>query len=311
MKRKGNRAATRDGRIAETATRQRGVVSLDQLAEAGVSAGAASRWTAKGRIHRLHRGVYAVGHEAIGENGRLLAAVLACGPGAMLSHLSAAAFWGMREPMPQVIDVLVPCETGRKIDGIRARRCRYPDPAEITEREGIPCTTPARTLVDAASVSGRQRLRRMIEQAAVLRLLDLDALDLSIERAKGRRGIRTLQGLLDPWRRNGGSLPRLRSLLEAELLPALIEAGLPCPRCNARIWVLGEPMEVDLLWEERRVAVEADGEETHGTPVAFQNDRRRDQLLVAAGYRTVRVTWRQLHGELPGTVDRLARILRS
>jgi Transcriptional regulator, AbiEi antitoxin/Protein of unknown function (DUF559) len=311
MKRKGNRATTPDARIAETATRQRGVVSLDQLADAGISARAASRRSARGRVHRLHRGTYAVGHEGIGEGGRLLAAVLACGPGAMLSHLSAAALWGLREPMPRVIDVLVPCETGRKIDGIRARRCRYPDPSEITEHEGISCTTPARTLVDAAGVSGRWPLRRMIEQAAFRRLLDIEAIDLALERARGRRGVPMLRGLLVPWRAGDGSLPRLRSLLEAVLLPALLEGGLPHPRCNARLRVLGEPMEIDMLWPERRVVVEADGRAAHDTEAAFHGDRRRDQLFAAAGYRALRVTWPQLRDELPATVDRIARTLRQ
>jgi Transcriptional regulator, AbiEi antitoxin len=311
MQRTGNRATTPDARIAKVAARQHGVISLDQLADAGISEGAASRRTASGRVHRLHRGVYAVGHEAIGEKGRLLAAVLACGPGAMLSHLSAAALWRLREPMPQVIDVLVPCESGRKIDGIRARRCRYPDSTEITEHEGVPCTTPSRTLMDAAGVSGRRSLRRMVEQAAFRRLLDVEAIDLALERAKGRRGVPMLRGLLVPWRTSDGSLPHLRSLLEAVLLPALLEAGLPRPQCNVRMRVLGEPMEIDLLWEEQRVAIEGDGEQAHGTLVAFQRDRRRDQLLAAAGYRTARVTWRQLGDELPATVDRIARILRQ
>lgn len=311
MQRTGNRATTPDARIAEVAARQRGVVSLDQLTDAGISAVAASRRAATGRVHRLHRGVYAVGHEAIGEEGRLLAAVLACGPGAMLSHLSAAALWSLREPMPQVIDVLVPCESGRKMDGIRARRCRYPDSTEITEHEGIPCTTPARTLVDAAGVSGRRSLRRMVEQAAFRRLLDVEAIDRALERAKGRRGVRMLRGLLVPWRTSDGSLPHLRSLLEAVLLPALLEAGLPRPQCNVRMRVLGEPMEIDLLWAERRVVVEADGRAAHDTEAAFHSDRRRDQLLVAAGYRVVRVTWPQLRDELAPTVDRIARALRQ
>jgi REase_MTES_1575 len=229
----------------------------------------------------------------------------------MISHLSAAALWRLREPMPAVIDVLVPCETGRRIDGIRARRCRYPHPGEITEHEGIPCTTPARTLVDLAGLLGRESLRRAVAQAAVQRLLDLEALDLALSSAKGRRGIRTLRDLLLPWGDAGTRVPRLRSLLEARLFPALIEAGLPRPRCNVRMRVLGEPLEIDLLWEEQRVAIEADGEETHGTPAAFQSDRRRDQILAAAGYRTARITWRQLEDELHATVDRIAQILRA
>ncbi|HET9162651.1 MAG TPA: type IV toxin-antitoxin system AbiEi family antitoxin domain-containing protein [Solirubrobacterales bacterium] len=310
MQRKRN-PATKDARVAAVATRQKGVIDLEQLRDAGVSPRAASRRAARGSAHRLYRGVYAVGHEAIGEEGRLLAAVMACGPGAMLSHLSAAALWRLRKPMPEVVDVLVPCETGRKIDGLRARRCRYPHLDEITELSGIPCTTPARTLVDCAGVVGRRPLRRMIEQAAVLRLLEVNAVDLALARAKRRRGIRTLMALLAPWRTEDGSLPLLRSLLESRLLPALIEVGLPRPRCNTRMVVGGEPVEIDMLWEDRCVVVEADGEETHGTSAAFHADRRRDQLLVAAGYRIVHVTWRHLEDELSATVGRVAQVLRG
>lgn len=310
MGRKRNHAG-RDRKVAAVATGQRGVISVDQLVMTGVSKRAASRRAAVGRLHRVHRSVYAVGHEAIDTEGRLLAAVLACGPGSMISHLSVAALWRLREPMPAVIDVLVPCETGRKIDGIRARRCRYPDPTEVTEHEGIPCTTPARTLVDLAGLLGRHSLRSAVEQAAVHGLLDMDAMDRALERAKRRPGIRMLRALLIPWRASGDEPPRLRSPLEAKLLPALVEAGLPLPRCNVRMRVLGEPMEIDLLWEERRVAIEADGEETHGTPAAFQRDRRRDQKLAAIGYRTARITWRQLEDELDATVDRIGRILRQ
>jgi very-short-patch-repair endonuclease len=298
-----------DGEIAAVATAQEGIISIHQLVSAGVSERAASRRADRHRIHRIHRGVYAVGHEAISSNGRLLAATLACGPGSAISHLSAAALWGLRDAAPVVIDVIVPCETGRKIDGIRSRRCRYPTPAEVTTYEGVPCTTPARTLVDVAGFLGRTSLRRAVEQAAVLKLLDWDALNIALAQAKGRPGIRALQAILAPWREQSGDPPRLRSILEARLLPALIEAGLPRPRCNVKLRIDDERLEVDLLWEKQRLVVEADGEETHGSQVAFQRDRRRDQILAAAGYRTMRVTWRHLNDELEATVARIGRTL--
>jgi REase_MTES_1575/AbiEi antitoxin C-terminal domain len=308
MKRKRNRAKG-DGEISTIATGQSGVISVDQLRVSGLSAQAASQRASRARLHRVHRGVYSVGHEAIGSGGRLLAAVLACGPGSAISHLSAAALWGVRVPAPVVIDVIVPCETGRKIDGIRARRCRYPTVDEVTRHEGIPCTTPSRTLIDLAGTLGRHSLRRAVEQAVVLRLLDIAALDIAMTQAKGRRGIPALRSIVAPWRVWGEDLPRLRSILEARLLPALAELGIPRPRCNAKLRLAGELVEVDLLWEGKRLAIETDGEETHGTRAAFQHDRWRDQVLTAAGYRVARVTWRQAVDEPEAVATRIGRML--
>jgi hypothetical protein len=307
MKRKRNRAKGDQG-IAAIATGQDGVISVNQLRASGLSAQAASQRASRSRLHRVHRGVYSVGHEAIGSRGHLLAAVLACGSGSAISHLSAAALWSLRVPAPVVIDVIVPCETGRKIDGIRARRCRYPTADEVTRHEGIPCTTPSRTLVDLAGTLGRSSLRRAVEQAVVLRLLDIAALDLAMAQAKGRRGIPALRSIVAPWCA-WKDLPRLRSLLEAHLLPVLAELGIPRPRCNVKVRVAGEVVEVDLLWESERLAIETDGEETHGTPAAFQHDRWRDQVLTAAGYRVARVSWRQVVDEPKAVATRIGRML--
>lgn len=116
---------------------------------------------------------------------------------------------------------------------------------------------------------------------------------------------------LVPWRSEDERLPRLRSLLEARLLPGLVEADLPCPRCNEKLRIDGELLEVDLFWERQRLIIETDGEETHGTQIAFQRDRRRDQLLVSAGYRTTRVTWRQMEDEPSAVVARIGRMLKA
>jgi hypothetical protein len=210
-----------------------------------------------------------------------------------------------------VIDVIVPCETGRKIDGIRARRCRYPTPEEVTAHAGIACTTPSRTLVDLAGILGRKSLRRAVEQAAVLRLLDIAALDVALAQAKGRRGIPALRGIVALWRSEDKEPPRLRSLLEARILPALVEAGVPRPRFNVKLNIDGEPVEIDVLWEKQWLAIEMDGEETHGTRAAFQRDRRRDQVLTAAGYRVARVTWRQMEDEPALVAGRIQRMLSS
>lgn len=250
-----------------------------------------------GRLHRVHRGVYAVGHDAIGSYGRHLAAVLACGPGSVISHLSAAALLGLRDPEPVVIDVIVTCQAGRKIDGIRARRCRAPAPDEVTVHKGIPCTTPARTFVDLAGTLGRQSLCRVVEQAAVLRILDIAAVDMAIGRAKGRRGLPTLRAILDTWRTENSSLPLIRSPLEAMLLPLIVAAGLPRPLCNHTLQAGGRKLEVDLYWPEQKLVVEADGYASHGTKAAFERDPRRVQDLMRSGYQVVRFTWEQVEQE--------------
>ena len=240
----------------------------------------------------------------------MLAAVLASGEGAVLSHGSAAELLGLWDKRAGCIDVIVPRRAGRKIDGIRWHNVLRPSSAEIAVRDGIPCTTVSRTLVDMAGRTGPVALRRLVEQAAVMRQLDVAEVDRILARGR-RRGARWLRGALQPWRAADEWKPRLRSPLEARLLQALLSAGLPPPQCNVRMRVDGEPVEIDLLWEEQRLAVETDGEETHGTPVAFERDRRRDQLLGAAGYRVARVTWRQAEDETAAVVARIKRMIEQ
>ena len=227
----------------------------------------------------------------------------------MVSHGTAAAFWGLQDRWPASIDVTVICETGRKIEGIRCRRCRYPTDDEILVREGVVCTTPARTLIDNAGLLGNGSLRRMVERAAVLKLLDIDALDRSLLEARRRRGVRSLGTILDEWRTEDSSVPDLRSDFEALVLPQLAAKGLPRPVCNRTLRIDGHRITPDFLWERLRVVVETDGAGSHGTPVAFQRDRQRDQILVAAGYRVARATWRQMHHELDDVIGRIRRML--
>jgi hypothetical protein len=285
------------------------LASLDQLRGVGLTQRAAEYRGKQGSLHRVHRGVYAVGHLSIGRRGALRAAALACGEGAVISHGTAAAFWGLRDHWPALIDVTGGRQAGRKVAGIRCRRCRYPQPQEIIIRGEIAFTSPARTLVDSAGMLSTASLRRMVERAAVRKLLDLAALDGAIRGAKRRRGISALQTILTDWRTDDGSVPDLRSEFEALVLPRLMARGLPRPACNKTLEIDGERLMVDFLWESPRVVVETDGEATHGTPVAFQRDRHRDQVLVAAGYRVVRATWDQMRDELDAVVHRIARTL--
>jgi hypothetical protein len=253
--------------------------------------------------------VYAVGHLSISRLGALRAAALACGDGAVISHGTAAAFYDLQDRWPALIDITGGRQAGRKLDGIRCRRCRYPVPEEIVVHDGIPFSSPARVLVDSAGMLGIPSLRRMVERAAVRRLLDIDAVDRAMEQARRRRGIGALRMIIEDWRTDDGLLPDVRSEFEALVLPRLIAMGLPRPICNKALVIGGERLIPDFLWERQRVVVETDGEETHGTPVAFQRDRRRDQILVAAGYRVARATWDQMHDELDAVVQRIARTL--
>jgi very-short-patch-repair endonuclease len=153
-------------------------------------------------------------------------------------------------------------------------------------------------------------MRGLIEQAAILRMLDVDEVDRILAQGR-RRGAPRLRAILAPWRSTRERRPVLRSRLEARLLSRFIEEGLPVPRCNARMRIDGHRLEVDLLWEEQRLAIETDGEQAHGTPMAFERDRRRDQILVAAGYRTARITWSQVRDEPSSVVNRIARMLKA
>lgn len=240
----------------------------------------------------------------------MLAAVLACDEGTVLSHGSAAELLGLQDKRLPVMHVIPPDWSGRKIDGIRWHRVRLPDADEFEVRDGIPCTTVSRTLVDMAGWTGWSSMRRLVEQAAILRQLDVEEIDRILSLGR-RRGAPRLRRILLPWRQTQEPQPVLRSRLEARLLPLLVEEGLPPPRTNVMLKLDGRQLEVDLFWEKQRLAIETDGEETHGTPVAFQRDRWRDQLLVAAGYRTAHITWAQVRDEPDAVVNRIARMLKN
>jgi very-short-patch-repair endonuclease len=240
----------------------------------------------------------------------MLAASLACGEGTVISHDSAAELIGLWDRRPAIVHVIPPNWSGRKIPGIRWHRVSLPTANEIEMRDGIQCTTPSRTLVDMAGGSGWNSMRSLVEQAAILRRLDVEEIDRIL--ARGRRlGAPRLRTILVPWRRALERNPVLRSRLEARLFPRLIEEGLPVPRSNVKLKIEGQRIEADLLWEEQGLIVETDGEQTHGTPVAFQRDRKRDQLLLASGYRTARVTWDQVRDEPIAVINRIARMLKA
>lgn len=284
-----------DVAIAALAARQHGIVARTQLVAIGLGRGAIDRRLACGRLHPLHRGVYAVGHRAISRHGRWMAAVLAAGPGAVLSHHSAGALWGVRATTRTRIDVTTP-RTLRARSGIRPH-CAVLPPDEITTTDGIPTTTPARTILDLAGVLDRRQLERALNETEVLRLTSPTPLNTLIDRHPATRGTTNLRIL------SLNARSATRSELEARFLAFLDSHDLPHPETN----VLIEGIEVDAAWRAQRVIVELDGYAFHGTRAAFESDRARDRRLTAKRWRVIRITWRDLH-ERP---DELAAEIRA
>jgi REase_MTES_1575 len=276
------------------------VVSRAQLSMLAVGSGAIKHRVREGRLYSVHRGVYAiVGPRLLGPYGRWMAAVLACGPGAVLSHLAAAALWGIRRGTR--IEVTQPRGRKRR-PGIRVHWANLPAD-EITTHHGIPVTTVARTLFDLSAVVQRAELRSAFRQVDQLRLTDPVGVGPLIERYPRKPGIPILKAVFEEAQRGLGIL---KSELEERFQEFLVKAGLPRPLTN----VLIEGIEVDFAWPAQRVIVELDGRSTHDTQHAFEEDRARDRRLEAAGWRVIRVTWRQLHdtpAELEADLRRLLR----
>ena len=296
--------------VASLATRQHGIVSRGQLRSLGFSNGQIKARVRSGVLITVFPTVFAVGHTSIGPHGRMAAAVLACGEGTVVSHGTAASLLDLWEREPTLVHVISPGEAGRRIEGIRWHRAPPVRTDERTARYGVPCTSVARTLVDLAGGLGRASLSRLVEAAAVQRHLDVEDVERVLARRR-RRGAPVLRQIVKPWRATAACPPLLRSTLEARLLRELIERGFPRPKANVGLNVQGTRLEVDFLWETQRVVLEADGRRTHATSAAFGRDRRRDQILGAAGYRVSRVTWDQLEEEPDAVFSRIRRMLGS
>jgi very-short-patch-repair endonuclease len=278
-----------DQRISELAGRQHGVVARRQLDALGVGRGAIARRVECSRLHRIHRGVYAVGHRVLTRNGTLMAAVLACGEGALLSHRSAAELWRVG-PRAAYLDVTVPSSRRRPRIVIHTSL-----DVDMTTLHGIPLTTPARTLIDLADLLTLRGLERAIDEAEYHRL-DLTGL----EPLPGRRGAGALQAVLAEHR--AGST-RTRTELEELFLAHCSKYGLARPEVNVHV----EGRERDFLWRAQRLVVEVDGGRSHRTRKGFEEDRARDAELVAAGYRVMRFTHKRLEREPGAVADQLRR----
>jgi very-short-patch-repair endonuclease len=296
-----NKCATADPAIAKIAARQHGVVSAKQLAEAGLGRSTISKRAHDGRLHRVHHGVYAVGHPITHLRGRWMAAVLACGDGAVLSHRSAAALWELLRPMSGPIDVSVPTTGGRRRrDGIRLHRrpsLQQTKPIQsthlpnegaldglvpvglVTIRHNIPVTTPARTVTDLKACVAPRLHRRAIRQAELAGF----ALGADVK--------------------TDGT----RSDLERHFLALCRRAGLPAPEVNVRVgrWT------VDFLWPAHKLAVETDSYRFHRGAIAFEDDRARDLDLRRRGFKVHRFTERQLEEDASGIVADLRDALHG
>ena len=281
-----------DLRLARLADRQHGVVSVAQVCVLGLSTSAVRKRAAAGRLHRVHRGVYAVGRARLDSRGRRMAAVLACGPGAVLSHRTAADALGLLPSGSAAIELTIPTASRRGRSGLTVHRSPGLRPEDCMIVDGIPCTTVARTLLDLAAVVNARTLAGAIENAERLRIFDGDAVAAQLDRRAGTRAALRLGAALADY--TGAGLPSRREL-EQRARELFQQAGLPRPRINAMVDTGREQLEVDFSWPDRRLVVEADSWEFHKTRAAFERDRRRDQLLRRAGWTAVRITWRQVH----------------
>ena len=280
--------AALDARIVALASRQHGVVSRAQLLALGARAHQIDDRVDRGWLIRLHRGVYAVGHAALRIEGVWLAAVLACGPGSVLSHRDAAALWELRAASGTRVDVTVPTRNGRqRRAGIAVHRpSPLPEDEKTSVRE-IAVTTPARTLLDLAEVVSRPALVRAVEQAEVVHVLDLADLERVIASHPGRAGARRLVHVLTE---QFSRVTITRSELEVIFLDVCAAAGLPRPQVNTPVGGL----EVDFFWPTLGLVVEVDGFRFHGTRAAFERDRERDARLATLGLRVLRFTYRAI-----------------
>jgi very-short-patch-repair endonuclease len=269
------------------------VVARAQLLALGLDADAIAYRRKVGRLHPLYRGVYAVGHRAPSPLAAAMAAVLACGPQATLSHRSAAALWRIVPRWHLPVDVSAPRR--RRHPGIRVRHSRQ---AETTTHHGIPATTPAQTLLDLADVLDDRALARAVNEAYVQRLTTPQDLAALLTRSPGRRTTRlTLH--------TTAATPT-RSHLEDDFLRFVKRHRLPVPETNQRI----AGHEVDFVWRTHHLVAELDGYAFHTTKSAFERDRERDADLLNAGFRTLRITHRRLKQQAKQEAKRLRSLLR-
>jgi len=289
-----------DRRMALLAGRQWGVVARRQLLGLGFSEDQVKARVAGGRLHPVHRGVYAVGHRLLTWRGRFLAAAFACGPDAVVSHRSAGILHGFLPLSSQAVDVSV-LGRHRAQRGLILHHPRALAPTDITVTDAVPVTAPMRTLADLAALLGADALERAVRQAERHRLLDVRALNPHLR--PGRTGTANLRAVLAGF--DEGVMTREE--LERRFFALTKKAKLLRPQANVQV----DRFVVDFLWPSHGLVVETDGWKDHGTRSAFEQDRARDVVLAQLGLRVVRFTWRQIGREPAGVAAALAQLLRG
>jgi very-short-patch-repair endonuclease len=282
-----------NAKIQRLADRQFGVVARFQLLALGLSEDAIDRRLAAHYLVRLYAGVYAVGHRILTPRGYFLAAVLAYGPTAVLSHKSAGRLWGLLSTDQTRVEVIVPGTSRKQRKGIRVHRARRLHPEDVTTLGGIPITSVARTILDLAAVLRPQAELEVIEHADRAGLLDFAAIRRTLERRPRQSGSRHLRRIIADY----DTAPDTRSPLERRFLRLIRRAGLPEPRLNARL----AGYVVDVYWPQWRLVVELDSRAYHLGPRAFEKDRIRDAKLQRLRIRSLRITDRRIKA-WPGEV---------
>jgi very-short-patch-repair endonuclease/predicted transcriptional regulator of viral defense system len=278
---------------------QHGVVARWQLLELGMSAPAIRHRLSTARLHRIERGVYAVGRPTVTRRGRWMAAVLGGGPGAVLSHGSAAALWSFGEEVDGRIEISVPVDSSRRRPTVEVHRRPGLRQGDMTKHDGIPVTGVPRTLVDIAARLGRARLERAVNEADRLELVNPEVLLARLEEYSGQRGVARLREIL------GGRTFRLTdSELERRFLRLIEAAGLPMPETGVRL----NGFRVDFFWPDLGLVVETDGLRYHRTPAQQARDRLRDQAHTAAGMTPLRFTHEQVRFQADYVQETLKRV---
>ena len=291
--------------LAELATAQHGQVATGQLKLLGITKSAIAGRRETGRLHQVHQTVWSVGHRHITREGRWMAAVLAAGPDASLSHLSAAQLRGLSPWASNEIHVIA--RRRMRIPGIRCHRCLLADD-ERAEIHGIPVTGLSRTLFDCAAILPPYRFEKLLQEAEFRRLTDTHSLDALLRRYPGHRGVARARMVLEK-RRFGASITKEE--MELRFAKLMDDFGVPSPVFNGLVGAGGKNYEVDVHWPDARLIVELDSRSAHQTTYAFENDRARDRALRVAGWDVVRITWRQLHDEPAKVVADIRALLAA
>ena len=289
-----------DAVVADAAAADWGVLSLEELAECGLSRHAVARRAERGLLHRRHRGVYAVGHRELTKGGAWLAAVKAGGRSAALSHYSGAANWGFVEWDGRTPEITVPAPAARRHPGIRVHESKLLTPKDVMSRDGIPVTSPAWTLLDLASVLPYKPLRRAVREAMGLRRVAIPQLVAVLARGGGRRGAAKLARIIAD-----GYTPT-ESVLADIVLELIMAGGFEKPDVSKPLVIDGRRLVPDFRWADQRLIVEADGAQWHDHKLAREDDAERQAFLEARGEHVLRMTWDQALTKRTQTWARLA-----